>query len=299
MKIESSFKMSWRTVVVTGCAKLDYKMDYLVVRKQDQVSRVHLSEIGLLMIESTAVSLTAALLCELMKKKVKVIFCDEQHNPHSELLPYYGSHDTSIKLKKQIHWKDSIKETVWTEIVAEKIRKQAQHLAEKKYTAQADMLVQYGKELEAADATNREGHAAKVYFNALFGVNFTRSEENSINAALNYGYGIILSCFNREIVASGYMTQLGLFHDNMFNQFNFASDLMEPFRVLVDRKVVDMMPAKFEREERMELIYLLQDRVEIEGKSNFVNNAVKIYCRSVFDALNEGDISLLKFYKNK
>lgn len=291
--------MSWRTVVVTGCAKLDYKMDYLVVRKQDQVSRVHLSEIGLLMIESTAVSLTAALLCELMKKKVKVIFCDEQHNPHSELLPYYGSHDTSIKLKKQIHWKDSIKETVWTEIIAEKIRKQAQHLAEKKYTAQADMLVQYGKELEAADATNREGHAAKVYFNALFGMNFTRSEGNSINAALNYGYGIILSCFNREIVASDYMTQLGLFHDNMFNQFNFASDLMEPFRVLVDRKVVDMMPAKFEREERMELIYLLQDRVEIEGKSNFVNNAVKIYCRSVFDALNEGDISLLKFYKNK
>ncbi len=291
--------MGWRTVVVTGCAKLDYKMDYLVVRKQDQVSRVHLSEIGLLMIESTAVSLTAALLCELMKKKVKVIFCDEQHNPHSELLPYYGSHDTSIKLKKQIHWKDSIKETVWTEIVAEKIRKQAQHLAEKKYTAQADMLVQYGKELEAADATNREGHAAKVYFNALFGMNFTRSEENSINAALNYGYGIILSCFNREIVASGYMTQLGLFHDNMFNQFNFASDLMEPFRVLVDRKVADMMPAKFEREERMALIYLLQDRVEIEGKSNFVNNAVKIYCRSVFDALNEGDISLLKFYKNK
>ena len=216
-----------------------------------------------------------------------------------KLLPYYGSHDTSIKLKKQIHWKDSIKETVWTEIVAEKIRKQAQDLAEKKYTAQADMLVQYGKELEAADATNREGHAAKVYFNALFGMNFTRSEENSINAALNYGYGIILSCFNREIVASGYMTQLGLFHDNMFNQFNFASDLMEPFRVLVDRKVADMMPAKFEREERMALIYLLQDRVEIEGKSNFVNNAVKIYCRSVFDALNEGDISLLKFYKNK
>ena len=78
--------MGWRTVVVTGCAKLDYKMDYLVVRKQDQVSRVHLSEIGLLMIESTAVSLTAALLCELMKKKVKVIFCDEQHNPHSEAL---------------------------------------------------------------------------------------------------------------------------------------------------------------------------------------------------------------------
>lgn len=25
--------MSWRTVVITGNAKLDYKMDYMVVRK--------------------------------------------------------------------------------------------------------------------------------------------------------------------------------------------------------------------------------------------------------------------------
>ena len=48
---------------------------------------------------------------------------------------------------------------------------------------------------------NREGHAAKVYFNAfVLAKIFTRTEENSINAALNYGYGIILSTFNREIV---------------------------------------------------------------------------------------------------
>ena len=25
---------------------------------------------------------------------------------------------------------------------------------------------------------NREGHAAKVYFNALFGIDFTRTEDN-------------------------------------------------------------------------------------------------------------------------
>lgn len=114
--------MSWRTVVVTGCAKLDYKMDYLVVRKADHTNRIHLSEIGLLMVESTAVSLTAVLLCELTKRKIKVVFCDEQHNPHSELLPYYGSHDTSIKVKKQIQWNQQTKEMVWTEIVSEKIR---------------------------------------------------------------------------------------------------------------------------------------------------------------------------------
>ena len=82
--------MSWRTVVVTGIAKLDFKMDYLVIRKKEETHKVHLSEIGMLLIESTAISLTAMLLCELAKHKIKVVFCDEQHNPHSELLPYYG-----------------------------------------------------------------------------------------------------------------------------------------------------------------------------------------------------------------
>lgn len=299
LKTESSFDMSWRTVVITGCAKLDYKMDYLVVRKQDETKRVHLSEIGLLMIESTAVSLTAVLLCELTKRKVKVIFCDEQHNPHSELLPYYGSHDTSIKIKRQIGWSESSKKAVWTEIVAEKIRKQALHLEERGCSQQADMLKQYIKELSFGDETNREGHAAKVYFNALFGMEFSRSQENSVNAALNYGYGILLSYFNREITASGYMTQLGLFHDNMFNQFNLASDFMEPFRILVDKKVWEMSPVKFEREEKMELVYLLSENVEIDGKYHYVSNAIKIYCRSLFDALNEGDISLISFYRDE
>lgn len=291
--------MSWRTVVVRGIAKLDYKMDYLVVRKQNDVHKVYIGEIGTLIIESTAISLTAVLLCELVKKKVKVIFCDEQHNPHSELMQYYGSHDTSAKVKKQIAWDEETKAIIWAEIIREKIKKQAEHLYECGLTAQADMLMGYTKEIEPADSTNREGHAAKVYFNALFGLDFTRSEENSINAALNYGYGVLLSYFNREIVANGYITQLGLFHDNMFNQFNLASDFMEPFRILVDKKVKEISPIKFEHEEKMKIIYLFDEIVIIDGKRNFVSTAIKIYCKSLFEALNERDISRIKFYRDE
>lgn len=290
--------MSWRTVVITGCAKLDFRMDYLTVRKQDGTNRIHLSEIGILIIESTAISLTAVLIRELARHKIKVIFCDEQHNPHSELMSYYGSHDTSAKIKKQIVWDKHIKEAIWTEIVAEKIRKQAQLLAEEGVrVAGLSCFRQYISELEFADVTNREGHAAKVYFNALFGMDFTRSEDNAINAALNYAYGILLSCFNREIVANGYLTQIGLFHDNMFNQFNLASDFMEPFRILADRRVKEMNLGKFTHDEKMQLVYLLSDSVVIDGKQNYVSNAIKIYCRSLFDALNENDTSLIRFYK--
>ena len=67
--------MSWRTVVVSSSAKLDYQLGFMVIRKQDVV-KIHISEISVVLIETTAVSLTAALLSELIKKKVKVIFCD-------------------------------------------------------------------------------------------------------------------------------------------------------------------------------------------------------------------------------
>lgn len=289
--------MSWRTVVITSNAKLDYQMGFLVVRR-DVATKIHISEITNLIIESTAVSLTAALLCELMKNKVKVVFCDEKRNPSSELIPYYGSHDTSAKIKKQIAWTNETKALVWTEIVSEKIRKQAETL-EYYFKSEADLLYGYIKEIEIGDTTNREGFAAKVYFNALFGMDFTRTEANSTNAALNCGYGIILSCFNREIAANGYITQIGLFHDNMFNQFNLGSDIMEPFRPIIDRAVKELKPVKFEHEEKMEILSVLNEQVIINGRTETVDNAIGIYCRSVFDAMNENDVSQIKFYRNE
>ena len=161
------------------------------------------------------------------------------------------------------------------------------------------MLFQYMQEVEFGDVTNREGHAAKVYFNALFGKSFTRTEDNPVNAALNYGYSIILSIFNREIVSLGYITQIGLFHDNMFNQFNLASDLMEPFRPLVDSLVIELKPDKFESDEKYSMLKILNTEVIVADKKEVLTNAIKIYCRSVCDALNDRDVSLIRFYYNE
>lgn len=289
--------MSWRTVIITNSAKLDYQMGYMVVRR-DTVTKIHISEIHTVLIESTAVSLTAALLAELAEHKVKVIFCDSKRNPCSEVVPYYGAHDTSRKVRNQIAWNEDSKLAVWTEIVSEKIRNQMQVL-EDYHKSEAELLVQYLKGLEFGDKTNREGHAAKVYFNALFGKDFSRSTDCVTNAALNYGYSIILSSFTREIVLNGYITQIGLFHDNMFNPFNLASDLMEPFRTLVDRCVLKLKPEVFEPSEKIELVSIVNQNVIINGRSELVSNAIKIYTRSIFDAIEERDVSLIKFYSNE
>ena len=287
--------MSWRIIVISKRAKLDLQLGYMVVRS-DEVTKIVLSEISTVLIESTAVSLTTSLIAELAKRKIKVIFCDEKRNPSCELVNYYGSHDTSNKIRKQIVWKQNTKEAVWTEIVSEKIRKQKE-LLDILGKEESKLLASYLTEIEWGDKTNREGHAAKVYFNALFGMNFTRTADCNINAALNYGYSIILSAFTREITANGYLTQLGIFHDNMFNQFNLASDFMEPFRVLIDWKVKQMNLEEFDHDEKLQLVDVLNQEVQIDGRKQYVNNTIKIYCRSVLDALNEDDSSLIQVYK--
>ena len=153
--------MSWRIIVISNSAKLDYKMDCMVVR-QEQITKIHLNEIYMLIVESTAVSVTASLLSELMKRKIKVIFCDEKRNPSGELLNYYGSHDTSNKYRQQLKWRKEIKDIVWTEIVADKIRQQSLLLKELNKQKESLMLKEYINDIAVGDGTT-QSHLIGVF----------------------------------------------------------------------------------------------------------------------------------------
>ena len=287
--------MSWRTVIISSRCKLDLKMGYLVVRGED-VKRIYLDEIGLLMIENPAVALTGCLLSALTEKKIKVVFCNSQHMPQSELIPVQGCFDSARKIKAQIGWDEMTKGVVWGEIIRQKIFQQSLFLSQLGFSREESMLNGYLSQLEFQDATNREGHAAKVYFNAVFGMDFTRSGDSPSNNALDYGYTILLSAFNREISACGYLTQLGLHHDNGMNPFNLSSDLMEPFRICVDRIVYREQFSEFGKDAKRKVLAVLNETVLIQESRQTVLNAIGIYVRSVFDALNQSDPTLIRFY---
>ena len=289
--------MSWRVVVISSRAKLDLQLGYMVVRGE-RTTKVHLGEMSVLLIESTEVSLTAALMAEMMERKIKVIFCDRKRNPSAELVPYYGSHDVSAKIKQQIAWSEAVKGEVGTSIIRSKIKMQAALLKSLHLDTEA-MLEEYAAQLQYRDATNREGHAAKVYFNSVFGAGFTRADDTTVNAALNYGYTVILAACNREITANGYLTQLGLIHDNIFNAFNLGSDIMEPLRPFVDRLVYEMLLEEelncFENMQKYKILNVLNGYVMNSDKQVTLNYAIKVYCKSIFDALNNNDVSMIKW----
>jgi CRISPR-associated endonuclease Cas1 subtype II len=249
---------------------------------------VHLSEISLIIVDTGQVSITSYLISELAKNKIKLIFVDELHNPVCETVPYYGSFNTSKKILSQIEWDKEVKEKVWQKIIQYKIFNQYK-MSEMFEISSSDKLLEYVKDVQIGDSTNREGHASKVYFNLLFGKKFIRHESDNTNIALDYGYSILLSTFNKEIVSKGYITQLGINHKNEFNYFNFACDLMEPYRVLVDEVVYRNVDRALDRDYKIELIDVLNRKVSIDGKSQYVNNAIPIYIKSVLDSLENKD----------
>lgn len=271
-------------------------MGYMVIRGEE-VRRIFLDEIAVVILENPAVAMTGCLLSELMERKIKVIFCDDRHMPQGELVPYYGSHDTSRKIRTQIAWEESAKGAVWGAIVTEKISQQAKLLQEHGHDTEAELLHSYIAQMEFEDSTNREGHAAKVYFNALWGMEFSRRDDCPVNAALNYGYSILLSAFTREISACGYLTQLGIHHDNVFNRYNLSSDLMEPYRVLIDRTVCDLNVTSMDKDIKRALAAVLNSQLTVDGNRQTVLAGIGLYTRSVFEALTCGDTDRIKFYE--
>lgn len=285
--------MAFRTVVIKNKCKLEYSLNYLICRGEED-KRILIDEIEFLIIQNTSVAITCALLSALIDKKVKVIFCDTKNNPQAELVPYYNNFSTSKRITTQINFNNDFKGKLWAKIIYEKINNEAKLL---KFLKNPNYikLEKYLSEIEADDTTNREGHAAKVYFNSLFGNTFSRDDNSDINKFLNYGYSIIVSSINREIKMLGYLTELGIHHKGETNSFNLSYDFFEPLRSLIDYFVIT---GKVDNENYKDFfIKILNHSVSYNGKSMLLNNAIHLYVQSLFTSLIDEDLNEVVFIK--
>ena len=278
--------MGWRVIIVNTHSKLSYQNNHLIFKSSTKSEMIHLSEIDLLICETTDISITTMLLKKLADENILTIFCDEKRLPSSQILPYYGRHDSSLQLTRQISWKDDKKSEVWTDIIAQKIINQANHLTQLTFDDSAAAIHVLLDALQPFDPSNREGHSARIYFNKLFGNDFTRDDNNDINAGLDYGYTLLMSVFAREIVKMGCMTQLGLKHSNQFNDFNLASDIMEPFRIIVDQIVYAHRHKKF-GEIRRELFEMFAIKYVYGRQEMFLTNIASDYTKRVIAMMND------------
>lgn len=284
--------MGFRIVIINSRCKLETRLNYLVVRGEKE-RKIFINEINTLIVQSTAVSMTAALLSVLVENNVKIILCDEKCNPQSEIVPYYGAHNTTKRYKWQFGLSRDIKNKLWQRIIRQKIINQSALLKRCGFEKEAQMLTQYAQDVREGDSGNREGHAAKVYFNCILPDGVSRHGGGFLNGCLNYGYAVLLSAFNREIVAAGLLTQLGIWHDNEFNQFNFSCDLMEPFRPIIDEAALSLEEG--DEQFKRKMANVLNFGVIVDGVRTTLDLAIRRNVRSVVSVLESGDVSNFSF----
>ena len=277
--------MGWRSVIITQHAKLTYSMQMMIVQTRDGINQIPIEDINLLLVSTTQAVITSALISKLAQNQTKIIFVDEKGNPIVETAVYYPGTRNMAKLTQQFNWDEHLKEVLWTKIVSQKIKNQIAVLAN--YHLNKDEVQSELDQLEINDESNREAIAARKYFMLLFDKNFVRRDTSAINAALDYGYAILLSSFNREIAMNGYLTYFGIHHCSQENPFNLASDLMEPFRPFVDywvkahEKIKELTP-----DIKYGLVELLSLEIKFNGKSTLLTNAITVYTRECLKFLS-------------
>ena len=217
------------------------------------------------------------------------MICDEKHNPNLYIMPSNGYYKQLQSIENQIMWNKTLEEEVWNIIVKEKIRNQIKLLEKYYLSEKIEKMKSLLSNVKCGDVKNQEGIAARIYFKEFFGDYFIRGGNDAINSALNYGYTILNSSISRAIAVRGYLPYLGINHSNKFNKFNLSSDLIEPFRIIIDEWVINNMLYKdvLERADRIRLVNLLNSKIKYKNKKCILINVIDSYVEEILNILNE------------
>lgn len=258
-----------RTLFISNPYHLSLKNKQLVVSEKAgmPLKTAPIEDIGFVVLDNPQISFTMKLMEELNENNVAVVFCDSKHLPSSMLLPLDANHIQNELFRAQISASEPLKKNLWKQTVEAKIKNQARLL--EKLGINSNPLKTLAKSVKSDDSDNREGFAAGIYWNALFGKEFIRDRYgNPPNMYLNYGYILLRSAVARALSGSGLLATLGIHHRNRYNAYCLADDMMEPYRPWVDEivfKIEKEWPGQLmlEKEQKAELLQLMTADVRI------------------------------------
>ncbi|MEM2272061.1 MAG: type II CRISPR-associated endonuclease Cas1 [Archaeoglobaceae archaeon] len=230
----------WRVLILNSDADLKLLNGNLHVFKSDGSVSLPIEDIDFIVVESFKGVVSYQLLRELAKRGIALLVTDRSFMPSGVFIPFVQSTNTSDLIFRQIEQKVPFKKRIWQRIIRQKILNQS-FVLEYLGKPNADVLKKVHSEVKSGDSTKREAFAAKIYFQSI-SKDFRRFENDSINAALNYGYAIIRSTLARSLSATGLVCAIGVGHKSRTNPFNLADDFLEVFRPFVDLLVFSLPP---------------------------------------------------------
>lgn len=257
-----------RTLFFGNPCYLSVKDKQLLIEQKEtgNTHKVPIEDIGFVVIESQQITLTLPLLEEFTENNVAVIFCDSTHMPNSMLLNLDGHHLQSELFRAQIDASEPLKKNLWKQTIESKIYNQAALL--KKTGKNSSLLTPFYSNVKSGDTDNREGAAARIYWNEMYGNHFIRDRYGSCpNNLLNYAYIVLRAAVARGLTGSGLLPTLGIFHHNRYNAYCLADDIMEPYRPFADELVYNLYTKglrELTTEVKAEILKLLANDVYFE-----------------------------------
>ena len=253
-----------RTLAFTNPYHLSLKNRQMIIREKGDsgtCASVPVEDIGYVILENQEISITMPLLNALADNNVAVIVCSDKFMPNAMLMNLDSNSTQGERFRAQLSAKEPLKKNIWKQIVEAKIRNQSALLC--KLGKDGDSLKPCYQNVKSGDSDNREGVAAKLYWNELFGENFMRFRTGpSPNDMLNYGYTVLRAAVARSLSGSGLLPGIGVFHRNRYNSFPLADDVMEPYRPFVDEIVFHLHTngenslTKYSKAEILKLLYV-------------------------------------------
>ena len=233
-----------RTLYFGSPAYLKTKDEQLLFENADtgELKTVPIEDIGVLILDNQQITITHALIGKLLANNVAFITCNNSHHPTGLLLNLDGNTLQSAKFKAQIEASTPLKKQLWQQTVSCKINNQAALL--KTIRIPIKNMVNWATEVKSGDSENHEAVAAVYYWKNIFQLFPAFKRErfgDAPNNILNYGYAILRAVVARNLVASGLLPTLGIFHKNQYNAYCLADDIMEPYRPFVDKIVLNII----------------------------------------------------------
>lgn len=272
-----------RTLYFGNPTYLSTENDQLLINKKDtdEVIKVPIEDLGIVVLDHSRITITQSLVSKFLIFNVALITCDETHHPNGLLMTLDGNTLQSQKFQTQIEATVPLKKQLWQQTVAAKILNQANLFKKKKLPYQ--LLVNYSKDVKSGDSENHEARAAAYYWKSFFPefLQFRRERFGPPpNNLLNYGYAILRAMVARNLIGSGLLPTLGIFHRNQYNAYCLADDIMEPYRPFVDQVVsqivtmngnfLEMTPSM-----KKQLLGIPAMDVIIDGKKSPLMNATQ------------------------
>jgi CRISPR-associated protein Cas1 len=261
-----------RTLFFSNKCSLTTKREQLVIKNEDQIIKtVPIEDIGFIVLENQETYISIPAISKLASNNVSVIFCDNKHMPQSMLLNLDNHHIQQRHFENQINASEPLKKQLWQQVVKHKISNQAQLLNQ--IGKNNSPLDYYASKVLSGDSDNREAVSAAYYWKNIFDFDFKRERVGEYpNLFLNYGYIVLRSAVARALSGSGLLNTLGIHHHNKYNAFCLADDIMEPYRPLVDAKVLEIMRNYDERDLitpiKLDLLSILTQTVYFKEKES-------------------------------